>query len=595
MFTTIDYFININCAFYGIKRQTKKIVDDIEQIWNNYIDKAYNSISINVRFIIEHKKLLNSKTIAVKINNWIDNVFGIGQLPPPKKRESSYNIFQKTSYSELFDLKKKLNKYCSKEKDITKVKKKIISKINLVICFGQTPYKVFKEKHLQRKTINLNKKVDIEEENPDNYGHQDEYIGNDFLDTFLVDNFKKEDNEEMIKTPGIYMEINSFSGKVFILTESNEIGIVSTTFYNFEEAKEFHFNEIFNNIKIPYICFFDKLTYNNNINYYIYKINYSFSSFPLSSPTTQDSSPYLYPNLYIKKKSQKIEEIKDEQFNFMTCRHTDNSFKIYTVVNQKKNKKIETYSYVCEDFVMSCKAISPNSFIIGLNNGKLIKILFKEQYCKIDKNKKSENIDDKFTIIFNNYIQGHNGSINMIEINEKLGVVLTGGDDNKLCIRKLYDFELLTCIKLKSKFIITMAKISPMNFIYIMCYNKKKKESIIFGYTLSGIKFAKSMYSYYTSLDFTKNGNIISLVNECEINILLGYNLERLIINKKDKDYEKYLQVQKGIKGAKWMQFNYFKNYYGRERNIISYLSKESNENEYYLKTLKVTNISYFE
>ena len=62
----------------------------------------------------------------------------------------------------------------------------------------------------------------------------------------------------------------------------------------------------------------------------------------------------------------------------MTCRHTDNSFKIYTIINQKKNKKIETYSFVCEDFVMSCKAISPNSFIIGLNNGKLIKVLFKE-------------------------------------------------------------------------------------------------------------------------------------------------------------------------------------------------------------------------
>ena len=64
-----------------------------------------------------------------------------------------------------------------------------------------------------------------------------------------------------------------------------------------------------------------------------------------------------------------------------------------------------------------------------------------------------ENIDDKFTIIFSNYIHSHNGSINMIEINEKIGVVLTGGDDNRLCIRKLYDFELLTCIKLKSKFI----------------------------------------------------------------------------------------------------------------------------------------------
>ena len=43
------------------------------------------------------------------------------------------------------------------------------------------------------------------------------------------------------------------------------------------------------------------------------------------------------------------------------------------------------------------------------------------------------------------------------------------------------------------------------------------------------------------------------------------------------------------------MQFDYFKNYYGKERNIISYLSKDSNSNQYYFKTLKVTNISYFE
>jgi len=595
LFSKIDYFININCAFYGIKREPKKIVDDIEQIWNNYAEKAYNSLSIDVRFIIEHKKLLNSKIIAIKINNWIDNVFGIGQLPPPKKRERSYNIFQKTSYSEVFDLKEKLKKYYSKEKDIKKVKKKIINKINSIICFGQTPYKIFNEKHLKRKTINLNQNIDFEEENPDNYGYQDEYIGNDFLDTFFVDNFKKEDNEEMIKTPGIYMETNSFLGKIFILSDSKEIGIISTSFYDFKEAKVFHFNEIFSNIKIPYIYFFDKLSIKNNIDYYIYKINYSFSSFSLNSPNTHDSSPYLYPNKYINNESQNIEGINDEKFNFMTCRHTDNSFKIYTVINQKKIKQIETYSYVCEDFVMSCKTISSNSFIIGLNNGKLIKVLFKEKNSKTDKNKNSENIDDKFIIIFDNYIQGHNGSINMIEINNRIGVVLTGGDDNKLCIRKLYDFELLTCIKLKSKFIITMAKISPMNFIYIMCYNKKRKESIIFGYTLSGIKFAKSMYSYYTSLDFTKNGNIISVVNECEINILFGHNLERMIINKEDKDYEKYLQIQKGIKDAKWMQFNYFKNYYGRERNIISYLSKDTNAKEYYLKTLKVTNISYFE
>ena len=95
--------------------------------------------------------------------------------------------------------------------------------MNIIYFLDKAKYE--KEKHLQRKTINLDKKVDIEEENPDNYGHQDEYLGNDFLDTFLVDNFKKEDNEEMIKTAGIYMEISNvntdkYERKNFILMKS---------------------------------------------------------------------------------------------------------------------------------------------------------------------------------------------------------------------------------------------------------------------------------------------------------------------------------------------------------------------------------------
>ena len=139
-----------------------------------------------------------------------------------------------------------------------------------------------------------------------------------------------------------------------------------------------------------------------------------------------------------------------------------------------------------------------------------------------------------------------------------------------------------------------------MNFLYIMCFNKIKNNSIIFGYTLSGLKFAKSPYNYYTSLDFTKNGNIISFVNDYEISILEGYNLERKSLEN-SKEFEKYLKIQKDVIGAKWIQFDYFQNYYGKERNIISYLSEDKSndennkENKYYFKTLKVTNISYFE
>ena len=64
-----------------------------------------------------------------------------------------------------------------------------------------------------------------------------------------------------------------------------------------------------------------------------------------------------------------------------------------------------------------------------------------------------------------------------------------------------------------------MAKISPMNFLYIMCFNKKKKKnkSLILGYTLNGLLFSKSKYGYYDSIDFTKNGNIISYGSKKEI------------------------------------------------------------------------------
>ena len=340
--------------------------------------------------------------------------------------------------------------------------------------------------------------------------------------------------------------------------------------------------------------YFDNIHNGNNIDY-ILKVKYSFSSFPTDIINIKDSSLYLYSNQNFFKHNDddNTNEYIVNKFKYMTCRYFDNSFKIHSfIMKGKKIKKEEIFSYICEDFVMSCKAISPNSFIIGLQNGKLIKAMIyeiQEQINTKDKKKEEDNINNKYKIIISNYIKGHNGSINLIEIDERIGIVITAGDDNKLCIRKLIDFELLTCIKIKSKFVITMAKISPMNLLYIMCFNLKRKETIIFGYTLSGLKFAKSEYSSYANIDFTKNGNIISLLNENKITILEGHNLDKIKINEKGKDYKLFHQVEKDIKGIKWMQFNYFKNY-RKDRNIISYLSlnysEESKKECNFLNTL---------
>jgi len=602
LFSKVDYFINVNCSYFGHKKN-KKIIDDINIIWSKYSDKYYNNISLFVRFIFEHKKLLNSKTIATQINYWIDNIFGIGQYPKDKKtRENSLNIFIKTAYIQETDLHKKLNKIIKKETNKARIKKKLINKINLITSFGQNPQQIFEEKHKKREIDFLDKKLEFEEHNPENYGHQNDYIGNDFIDTFFVDEYKKDNNIESIKIFGIYLETNSLINKLFILSESNEISIIDTSFYNIIEPKKYYFNEI-KTYKLPYMFYFDNIYNGKNIDY-ILKVKYSFSSFPTDIINIKDSSLYLYSNQNFFKHNDddNTEDYIVDKFKYMTCRYFDNSFKIHSfIMKGKKIKKEEIFSYICEDFVMSCKAISPNSFIIGLQNGKLIKAMIyeiQEQINTKNKKKEEDNINNKYKIIISNYIKGHNGSINLIEIDERIGIVITAGDDNKLCIRKLIDFELLTCIKIKSKFVITMAKISPMNLLYIMCFNLKRKETIIFGYTLSGLKFAKSEYSSYANIDFTKNGNIISLLNENKITILEGYNLDKIKINEKGKDYELFHQVEKEIKGIKWMQFNYFKNY-RKDRNIISYLSlnysEESKKECNFLKTLKATNISYFD
>ena len=132
-----------------------------------------------------------------------------------------------------------------------------------------------------------------------------------------------------------------------------------------------------------------------------------------------------------------------------------------------------------------------------------------------------------------------------------------------------------------------------MNFLYIMCYNKNRKQFIIFGYTLSGLKFAKSSYSYFiTNFYFTTIGNIICVKNWKEICILTAHNLNQIKMNSKDEDFIKYDKVQKSIRNVKWIQYDDYEKYYNCERKVISFLSNDSEE--YYLKTLKVSKISYF-
>ena len=206
----------------------------------------------------------------------------------------------------------------------------------------------------------------------------------------------------------------------------------------------------------------------------------------------------------------------------------------------------------------------------------------------------------KIILKLNKQIKVHDGEITMIEINRRLGLIITGGKDNYIYIRKLYDFELLTPIKLKEKYIISTAKISPLNFLYILVFNKNHNNFCFLGYTLNGIYFAKSSYNYYEDIDFTKDGNIVTWMNREKIRVLFGYNLTfrekfknyKPRDEKKTKEFKKKLEL---LKGTSWIKFEYFSNKNNLEVNtkIITYINKDNNITS--IKTLDVSDFNYFD
>ena len=642
LFQRFEFLINLNCDYFGL-RTNDTIVDD-------NIIKSSNKISINpfynfVNFIIEHRKLLNSKIISLTISDWIDNIFGINQIPQNNKlREISCNVFMKTSYEQEMNLQKKLNKYINKIKtdeqdNHQKYLKKMLSKINSVLNFGQTPYQVFKEKHYKRK---LNELFDLKNENDDNEEKENNEDDDDD-DNLLSDGFEKVYN--ILKTQSInyemrgkknyiYFDIYPTLDKIFVLSLERNIEIINTKLYNIKGANQYSLS-YHDTMQLPYFLFREKRDIEFEYTYFIYKIKYAFSVFDdinenlnykdintneLFHTYGREIVENIINNKQIKKKIEKKNtnkkkgKIENENIyhKFITCRYIDKSFKIHKFPKDKNNKNKDIYkpiSFICEDFVCSCCAISFCQFLIGLKNGKLIQFYIEEKEKEKEKDKekgkekekekeknKNNNEIEVFQIKMEKYIQAHMGKINVIEINKKLGIIITCGDDNYILIRKLYDFELLSPIKIKNKFIISMAKISPLNFIYIICFNKIKNLSVIFGYTLTGLKFAKSEYGFYDNIDFTMNGNIITLKNHNELCILSGSELKNIKMNENDTMYEDFIKKKNKVKDSIWLRFDYFKRENDEDSNnskIITYYKIENNKK--HLSTIDVSQNKYFD
>ena len=184
------------------------------------------------------------------------------------------------------------------------------------------------------------------------------------------------------------------------------------------------------------------------------------------------------------------------------------------------------------------------------------------------------------------YIQGHRGKINSIDVDKRLGIIITSGDDNYINIRKLYDFELLLPIKIKSKYNILMIKTSPFNFFYVLCFNKRKNQKRIFGYTFSGLRFAKSEYGSFDNISINEDGNIITLENQEIISMLSGNDLSKL--NTFEQVNSEFIPNQ--IRFKNWLQYDcFFRNGEEEMSKIITYFSGQSES--FNINTSKLSDI----
>ena len=594
-FSKIEYFMNLNYDFYGYLYLKNYNLDDCEvDIFNT----KTHSLSNYVKFIIQHKKTLNSKVIGYFLNQWIDIIFGINQLPSDKeKRKKSCNIFSKSTYEQKLNLEKKLVNNLKKERTKEQILDKIKLNISQLINFGMAPAQIFRNPHevliisTKNEILNNSKNSNNKELNKDL--SEDEEDEGDF-EAFINKNIRLENLECSIVSVPIYFYINPTINKIFVYNSKDNLIIYDCQLFNELNSKYFHLSE-YGTIDNPNISYLADI-YNNSI----YQIKYGFSAFDheINYNNNDFNKSNVFHTYYFNKINywlykDNIAESNNniEQFKFITCRHIDFSFKIhYLIIQKNKKEKIhieKVYSFLSEDFVSACCCISSNSFILGLKNGKLISYKLQIINHNIPEKKniklKSNDQDEKLIIIRDKYIQGHHGKINTIDIDKKLGIIITSGDDNYIFIRKIYDFELLLPIKIKKKYKILMTKISSFNFLYILCFNNIKKNKIIFGYTLSGIRFAKSEYGSYDNISFTDDGDIFTLVNKENIIFLSGSDLKKL--NKlKNKNT---IETLNKIKKSKWMQLNCFlRNDDDNISRIITYLCEEKNEN--YIKTINL-------
>ena len=487
-----EMFLNLNYCFYGKNIEEKTFINNV------MIGEGFKSILHLINF---QESLLNSDTFNSTINKWIDNIFGKSQIPDKKNK---FNSYQKECYEA--NIKNEINENLKQLELLNEKTKhsKGLSNLEFSLAFlNKNDFKSIDIKPITQKQI-IN---DIHKITNITYG----------FGICPSQLFKKEhpcpNKKSDIK---IYNSSNNVKNKIILknacinLNEENFLYIRESTSANY-------FYILFENS----IAVYDKkLKLINNLS--INSINKIYPPYSYIFKDTMKNTSYLqYMYKYL------IFDILDCKY-FFVAGYLDNSFRIYT---KEKEKDIKYSIYTENKVTCIRKYNNSNLFFTGHKNGKLIKWIYLET--------NNDNLikDPLINVKKISSLCAHQTSVKIIEISDKYEYIVTADEEGLIFIRKLYDFELLSYIKI-NKYKKQVIDINLNNQIIILSvYIIEKKLFVIYTYSLNGLKLGKLDEKIKLPINVMPETDvfmIFGLSNICLIN--MSFNERISLINYLEAD-----------------------------------------------------------
>ena len=480
IFCYIDYYINLNCDYYGIKKK-KQIVDDFK-IDNSISTEYTNIISNHINVLYNEKKLLNSRYISERISNWVDLIFGKKQYPKGEETIlKCCNIYKKYSYEQFINMEEKINKYKELFKqykyDRTKLIKKIKNKKEIISFFGVVPRQILKESNLYRGESKSKEVV---------FKHykssEDKYIYCIKLneDNFL---FLKKDNKKNSKSKIalIYEDKNFKSNNIY---DCKYINSLKNKNYLINNKKKISL------YKINYAITFLKIEYNNKIYPFILSCRYFGNYFKIQN------NEHIF-NIFCQ---DFVTCIKERSY----CENRNNTF--YTGLLNGKLTEWKILSYLDGKQIILNFDVKEIKNIYAHNSSITAIEIYRKQNVIITAG------EDKFI------------QIRKVFDFELLTIIdLTYSFGNPIISKTLNIFP-------------SSIKISDLNLLYVIIYDYDSKTNFVRGYNLNGHFFAQTnpknlkkesnQCLLFNNISFTKNGNIIAwFYNWKKIMVLNAWNL----------------------------------------------------------------------